>query len=448
MNEDLVAVRVRARSVTAKNHRQPIGREANALQGPQVVMVEGGRDDVDDDPTVPRSGVRLLPDEEPAQGVGGGLGNGGYGKHAFTVAAHQRQISRASVREPSRRDSSTLAVVSWARFGAQTAYDVVTVTDDIDEIRAGFWAIVLDFESTLTAVRFAHQGRRSMARPPGYRDWRPLDQTWRTSLDHVAYTDAVREVRRRVAAGTVYQASICRVLSHDLDDDAYLPALARLLTRGNPAPYAATIHAPEHGLDVVCASPELYLRRDGDRLVSKPIKGTSTTRETMLPKDYAENVMITDLVRNDLQTVCRPGTVAVDELCAVESHPGLVHLVTDVSGQLCPGVGWREILEATFPPGSVSGAPKSTALAAIADLEPVSRGPYCGAIGWIDADRERAELAVGIRTFWATGNLGARVLNFGAGAGITWGSDPEAEWLETQLKAARLIGLASGTVAP
>ena len=189
-------------------------------------MVERGRDDVDDDPTVPRSGVRLLPDEEPAQGVGGGLGNGGYGKHAFTVAAHQRQISRATVREPSRRDSSTLAVVSWARFGAQTAYDVVTVTDDIDEIRAGFWAIVLDFESTLTAVRFAHQGRRSMARPPGYRDWRPLDQTWRTSLDHVAYTDAVREVRRRVAAGTVYQASICRVLSHDLDDDAYLPALA------------------------------------------------------------------------------------------------------------------------------------------------------------------------------------------------------------------------------
>lgn len=338
--------------------------------------------------------------------------------------------------------------MGWARFGARTAYDVIDVTDDIDRVRDGFWAIVIDFETKLTAIRFAHQGRRSMTRPPGYRDWQPLDRTWRSSLDRAAYVRAVHEVRERVAAGLVYQANICRVLSHDLPDDAYLPALARLLTRGNPAPYAATIHAPEHGVDIVCASPELYLGRDGQRLVSKPIKGTAVTVAQMLPKDYAENVMIADLVRNDLQRVCRPGSVEVGHLCAVEAHPGLVHLVTDVSGGILPGTGWRAILDATFPPGSVSGAPKSSALAAIADLEPVPRGPYCGAVGWIDADRDRAELAVGIRTFWATGASGARVLNFGAGAGITWGSDPAAEWVETQLKAARLIGLASGTVAP
>ena len=95
----------------------------------------------------------------------------------------------------------------------------------------------------------------------------------------------------------------------------------------------------------------------------------------------------------------------------------------------------------------MSGAPKSTALQAIADLEPASRGPYCGAIGWVDADAGQGALAVGIRTFWAERG-GIRVLRFGTGAGITWGSDPQLEWEETELKAARLVGLASGRVVP
>jgi para-aminobenzoate synthetase component 1 len=103
------------------------------------------------------------------------------------------------------------------------------------------------------------------------------------------------------------------------------------------------------------------------------------------------------------------------------------------------------VLDATYPPGSVSGAPKHAALAIIDRIEPVSRGPYCGAIGWIDSDLGRAELAVGIRTFWWTGAApsGGATLSFGTGAGITWGSDPAAEWEETELKARRLVGLAS-----
>jgi para-aminobenzoate synthetase component 1 len=201
---------------------------------------------------------------------------------------------------------------------------------------------------------------------------------------------------------------------------------------------------PEAGLEVVSASPELYLRRRGARIGSGPIKGTATHPAAMLDKDYAENVMIVDLVRNDLSHVCAPGTVAVDRLCAFEQHPGLVHLVSDVSGTLRPEVGWGEILDATFPPGSVSGAPKSTALQAISDLEIGPRGPYCGAVGWLDADRDEAVLAVGIRTFWAEcDRSGQRWLRFGAGSGITWGSDPQGEWAETQLKARRLIGLAT-----
>lgn len=338
--------------------------------------------------------------------------------------------------------------MAWARFGNRTAYEPVAVTRDIDDLTEGFWAVVIDFEATMTAIRFAHRGRRTMARPPDDAPWRPLTGAWRTSLDRAAYVAGVREIRERIAAGTVYQVNLCRILSHDLPAGAYLPALARLLRRGNPAPFEALIHAPELGVDVVCASPERYLSRDGEMLRSSPIKGTAPTPAQMLPKDFAENVMIADLVRNDLHHVCRPETVVVDQLCGAEEHPGLAHLVTHVDGRLRPGVGWREILDASFPPGSVSGAPKSSALAAIADLEPVPRGPYCGAIGWIDADLDTAELAVGIRTFWASEGPGGRTLDFGAGAGITWGSDPDHEWEETELKARRLIGLASGEVAP
>ena len=158
-------------------------------------------------------------------------------------------------------------------------------------------------------------------------------------------------------------------------------------------------------------------------------------------KDEAENVMIVDLVRNDLGRVSRTGSVTVPDLLAVEEHPGLAHLVSTVSGELRAGVGWPELLDATFPPGSVTGAPKSSALRLIRELEPVPRGAYCGAFGWVDADARTADLAVAIRTF----EIADGMLRFGTGAGITWGSDAESEWLETELKADRLVGLASAS---
>jgi len=333
-----------------------------------------------------------------------------------------------------------------ARFGPLLATGPVEVRHDL-ELGHGFWAVVVTFEGQVTAVRFAEVDRYAAPAPPA--GWSPLRGAWRTSLDHAAYLAAVGEIRERIAAGTVYQVNLCRVMSHELADDADLDGLAQLLARGNPAPHAGRIHVPDAGLDVVSASPEAFLLRGWDRLESRPIKGTATTAGAMLPKDYAENVMIVDLVRNDLSHVCREGTVRVDHLCRIEEHPGLVHLVSSVGGQLRPEVGWEEVFAATFPPGSVSGAPKSTALQAIADLESAPRGPYCGAVGWVDVDRGRAELAVGIRTFWAEHDgVGRRWLRFGTGAGITWGSDPEGEWVETQVKSGRLVGLASGRVEP
>ncbi len=332
-----------------------------------------------------------------------------------------------------------------ARFGSLVAHGVDTVVHDPDAMTSGFWAVVVTFEGELTAVRMARvrRGEEPPHDPPPA--WPGLDGAWRSSLDREAYLAGVEEVRRRIADGTVYQVNLCRVLEHDLPDEASVLALGEVLARGNPAPYAATLDLPEAGLEVACASPEGYLVRAGERLTSSPIKGTAATVTGLLAKDYAENVMIVDLVRNDLAHVSRPGTVEVGALCRLEEHPGLVHLVSDVSGRVRAGTTWREVLAATFPPGSVSGAPKHTALIAIADLEPVPRGPYCGAVGWVDVERDEAVLAVGIRTFWASrGDDGRRVLRFGTGAGITWGSSAAGEWDETELKAARLVALASG----
>nr|WP_203644827.1 chorismate-binding protein [Streptomyces sp. SID14478] len=321
---------------------------------------------------------------------------------------------------------------------------MLDVTDDPAALESsGFWAVAADFEGRLVCARFGDVRRQPVPTPrPGA--WRgPAPSDWTSSLDHTAYTDGVRRIRAHIATGEVYQANLCRVLSAPVPAEADVDALASLLARGNPAPYAGTVRLPGHGVEIATASPELFLRRDGRVVESGPIKGTGRTEADLLEKDHAENVMIVDLVRNDLGRVCATGTVSVPELCVVEKHPGLVHLVSLVRGQLREGAGWAELLDAAFPPGSVTGAPKSSALRIIEELETAPRGPYCGGIGWVDADRGTGELAVGIRTFWIDRAAGR--LRFGTGAGITWGSDPEREWQETELKAARLLAVASGT---
>jgi para-aminobenzoate synthetase component I len=307
--------------------------------------------------------------------------------------------------------------------------------------RPGWWAVVGTFEGEWTCARFADVRRAPL--PTGR--WRgPQPETWRSSLDQSAYESAVSAIRDRIAAGDVYQANLCRILSAPISPDGDPAGLAKRLAHGNPAQYAGIVDIPQQGVRVVTASPELYLSRADDVVTSSPIKGTGRTEADLLPKDSAENVMIVDLVRNDLSRVARPGSVTVPDLCVVEKHPGLVHLVSTVRARLSPGTSWPELLDATFPPGSVSGAPKLSALDIIGGLETAPRGPYCGAVGWVDARRRTAELAVGIRTFW----IEQGELKFGTGAGITWGSDPGGEWRETELKAARLVALASSPAAP
>jgi para-aminobenzoate synthetase component 1 len=312
------------------------------------------------------------------------------------------------------------------------------VTDDLAALESsGTWAVVLPSDGEAVCARFEEV---RPARPwPGPAWVGPAASSWRSSMSRAEFENGVCLIRELIAAGRVYQVNLCRVLSAPLPPEADVAALGAALAEGNPAPYAAVVRLPDHGVHVASASPELFLRRDGDVVESRPIKGTAAAIDGFLAKDYAENVMIVDLVRNDLGRVCEWGSVEVPALCAVEPHPGLFHLVSTVRGRLRTGATWADAIAATFPPGSVTGAPKLAALEVIAKLEPVSRGPYCGAIGWVDADAKVGELNVGIRTFW----LADGRIHFGTGGGITWDSTPDGEWEETELKARRLLKVAS-----
>ena len=339
--------------------------------------------------------------------------------------------------------------------GALEVADLAARPDALSQ--PGWWAVVGEFEGRVRAWRFGEvdlvPGSTTDGQDGG--TWNgPGAAAWSSSMSRTEYERGVDAIRARIRAGDVYQVNLCRVLQATLPMPPRGPdalALGRRLAAGNPAPYQGGIQvgptADDPGVWVVSASPELYLSVEAGRITTGPIKGTAAHPGGLTAKDRAENVMITDLVRNDLQRVCVPGTVEVATLLREEQHPGLVHLVSTVTGLLDPAVrrapdAWRHVLDATYPPGSVSGAPKSSALRLIRVLERVPRGPYCGTVGWVHVRADgavSARLGVAIRTFWWSDGL----LRFGTGAGITWGSDPGAEWAETELKAAGLVALAS-----
>jgi para-aminobenzoate synthetase component 1 len=315
------------------------------------------------------------------------------------------------------------------------------VTADLTVLDApghGTWSVVLPFDGPPVCARFDISAPGAQLRstpsapvPPG---------GWSSSLDAEGFAKGVRAVREAIGNGDVYQVNLCRRLSAPVPPGFDILGLHRALARRNPAPHAAAVRVTSAGVELASASPELFLRRSGDVVETRPIKGTATAGGPFLAKDRAENVMIVDLMRNDLGRVCEYGSVEVPDLCAVEDHPGLAHLVSTVRGRLRPGVGWAELLAATFPPGSVTGAPKLAAVDVIRRLEPVPRGVYCGAVGWVDTDAVAGELNVAIRTFWVEDGL----LHLGTGGGITWDSTPEGEWEETELKARHLLAVAAG----
>ena len=343
-----------------------------------------------------------------------------------------------------------------AIFGNHMATEFIEATTDVTRLDSGgWWAIAQSFEGEFAAFRFENVQPLNfeVLRELGYSSAMPHQgvsiDDWESSMSQSQYEAAVESIKADISRGWVYQANLCRVLSAPLKNDLGVLGLYQLLAVHNPAPYLSALLIPKslsglaQDVRIVSASPELFLSRTGQVLRSSPIKGTARIASELLEKDQAENIMIVDLIRNDLGQVCQAGSVQVVDLLRLEQHPGLVHLVSDVEGTLPEQTSWQEIFRAMSPPGSVSGAPKSSALEVIARLENCAREIYCGGFGWIDADHDAAQIAVGIRTFWQSEKNGIRNINFGTGAGITWDSDPLGEWHETQLKAARLLDIAS-----
>jgi len=263
----------------------------------------------------------------------------------------------------------------------------------------------------------------------------------RSGLGREAYEARVREVRAAIARGEIYQANLTRRLETPFGGDPW-PLYGRL-REGDPALFAAYLDLGG-GRAILSASPEPFLSVDRDgNVATDPIKGTrprGRTREDdrrlarellCSVKDRAENVMIVDVLRNDLGRCCVPGSIRVPRLCRLERTEAVQHLVTTIHGRLAPGRDALALLGASFPGGSITGAPKIRAMEILEGLEPVRRGPYTGAAGWISPDGAM-RTSILIRTFVADG----RRLTLHVGGGITWGSDPAAEWQETVDKAA------------
>jgi para-aminobenzoate synthetase/4-amino-4-deoxychorismate lyase len=280
-------------------------------------------------------------------------------------------------------------------------------------------------------------------RPPG--PWPRI--RWTPDWTDEDYARAVETVRDHIGAGHTYQCNLTdRLRARDVGDPAALYAQLALGQRGA---YNAYLDLGRHV--IVSASPELFFEWRGDRLRTRPMKGTAARGRTAdrdhdqacrlrsSAKEQAENLMIVDLLRNDLSRVARVGSVVVRDLFALERYPTVWQMTSEITARAGDGVRLADVFRAMFPCGSVSGVPKRRTMQLIRDLEPSARGVYCGAIGLVapPGGPFRARFSVAIRTAVVDRLSGEAV--YGVGGGITWGSDPVAERAELAAKAAILV---------
>jgi para-aminobenzoate synthetase component 1 len=261
-------------------------------------------------------------------------------------------------------------------------------------------------------------------------------------FDRVSYCRAVQQCRDYIAAGDIFEVNLTQRFACPISTTPW--ELYCRLRRINPAPFAAYLNYPE--LTVASASPERFLQVRGGQVETRPIKGTrrrgrdpledASLRQDLIgsEKDRAELVMIIDLERNDIGRVCRFGSVHVPELICLEEYPTVWHLVSTVRGALETGKDVCDLLKASFPGGSITGAPKMRAMEIIEELEPVKRGVYTGSIGYLGFDG-RSDLNIVIRTFV----IKDQVAYFHAGGAVVSDSDPDAEYWETIYKARALM---------
>ena len=264
-----------------------------------------------------------------------------------------------------------------------------------------------------------------------------------STYERADFMNHVERIKEYIRAGDCFQALLSRRIDVPLD---FEPSdLYRALRAINPSPYM--YHLVLDGVEIVGSSPELLVRVSDNRITLRPIAGTrrrgATSEEDKAlsadlladEKERAEHVMLVDLGRNDVGRVAKYGTVRVTEFMKIEKYSHVLHIVSQVEGELNDGLSALDVFRATFPAGTMTGAPKIRAMEIIDELEPVSRGPYAGAIGYIGAGGKRMDLAITIRTCVIAG--GAASVQ--AGAGIVADSVPEREWEETRSKAQALL---------
>jgi para-aminobenzoate synthetase component 1 len=348
-------------------------------------------------------------------------------------------------------DDQDLPVSCWGLYDWVLAFDRRTGAAwlggrVVDGDTAGLDSRLADVRARLRDLR--PRGPVSAAPEP------PTELGFHSGIRRAEFLDRVESVRDAIARGEIYQANLSRRLETPFDGDPWL--LYRRLRTGDPALFSGYLDLGVGRAGgpraVVSASPEPFLAVSADgRVTSDPIKGTrprgtdraadrALARELLASdKDRAENVMIVDVLRNDLGRVCSAGTVRVPRLCRLERTAAVQHLVSTVTGRLAPGRDAFDLLAAAFPGGSITGAPKIRAMELLERLEPVRRGPYTGSLGWIGPDGAM-RTSILIRTFVADG----RRLTLHVGGGVTWRSDPVAEWDETVAKAAGPLGAIGG----
>jgi para-aminobenzoate synthetase component 1 len=326
-------------------------------------------------------------------------------------------------------------VIAWDRLRS-AAWLTVRVVDDDGSRAASRRSEVIDrLAGLLDGGRSTTTSSESVSPPSSFR----------SNIDAAGFRMLVEAVRDRIGRGEIYQANIARRLEASFVGEPW--PIQRRLRTGDPVGFAGYIDlgrdAEGRPRALLSAAPEPFLHLDREGVVSSdPIKGTRPRGRTpeedralaaellASEKDRAENTMIVDVLRNDLGRVCVPGSVRVPRLHRLERTGAVQHLVSTISGRLSPGRDAFDLLAASFPGGSITGAPKIRAMELIEELEPVRRGPYTGCALWIDAGGEMGS-SILIRTLVADG----RRLTLHVGGGITWRSDPRAEWEETRAKA-------------
>ena len=282
--------------------------------------------------------------------------------------------------------------------------------------------------------------------PAAVNDNNKNSTTVKSRISKSDYTGTIQKLREHILRGDCYEINFCQEF---FADNAAIDPLYiyHKLIQLSPNPFAALYKYNDKFC--ICASPERYLKKDGTKIISQPIKGTSkrdlTDREKDLQnknylsqneKEKSENVMVVDLVRNDLSKICKRGTVQVEELFGVYSFPQVHQMISTVSGQIREGIDWVDIVKATFPMGSMTGAPKKSVMGLIEQYEKTKRGLFSGAIGYIDPGGD-FDFNVVIRSILY--NASTRYLSFQAGGAITFYSDAEKEYEECLLKAAAMI---------